>query len=378
MRDSTPGQPRHRRAGRSGGQEGGVAPTVQRTELAPGYRVSRILKGGWQLAGGHGPIDRAAAIDDMARFADAGITTFDCADIYTGVEELIGAFLRGRRAGTPIQVHTKYVPDRDTLPSVTRAGVEAAIDRSLARLGVERLDLVQFHWWDYAVPRYVEVAGWLDGCRRAGKIAHLGATNFDVPRLRELLDAGIPIVSHQVQYSVIDRRPALRLRAGPAAGMTALCEQAGVQLLGYGGVAGGFLSDRYLGAPAPAEPQGNRSLVKYRLIIDEFGGWDRFQAMLGALHTVAARHDVTISTVALRWVLNQPRVAGVIVGARHAGDVADLRRVAALVLTPEDQEQIANAQLAAPGPGGEVYALERVAGGVHGSIMRYSLNAGFR
>lgn len=350
--------------------------SIPRIEIAPGYTVSRLLKGGWQLAGGHGAIDRAAALDDMARFVDAGITTFDCADIYTGVEELIGAFLRGRRGGVPIQVHTKYVPDLNTLATVTRRDVEAAIDRSLARLGVAQLDLVQFHWWDYAVPRYVEVARWLDDCRRAGKIANLGATNFDTSRLRELIGAGVPLVSHQVQYSVMDMRPALRARSGPATSMTALCEEAGIQLLCYGGLAGGFLSDRYLDRPAPAEPLDNRSLVKYRLIIEEFGGWDAFQGLLRALHEVATRHAVTIGTVALRWVLDRPRVAGVIVGARHGRHLAGLQQVPALTLTPADLAAIAAAQAGAAGPSGDVYELERTPGGAHGSIMRYTLNAG--
>lgn len=340
--------------------------SVPRVEIAPGYSISRILKGGWQLAGGHGGIDRATALGDMTRFAEAGITTFDCADIYTGVEELIGAFVRERGPAAPIQIHTKYVPDLNTLATVTRADVSAAIDRSLRRLSVDRLDLVQFHWWDYAVPRYVEVATWLDECRRAGKIAHLGVTNFDTEHLRELIEAGVSVASNQVQYSVMDRRP--------SSSMSALCGQAGIQLLCYGGVAGGFLSDRYLDQPPPAEPLDNRSLVKYRLIIEEFGGWDRFQQLLRALRTVATRHRVTIGTVALRWVLDQPRVAGVIVGARHGGHLADLQRVAALALTSADLAVIAEPQAGA-GPSGEVYGLERAPGGVHGSIMRYTLNS---
>jgi len=343
--------------------------STPRAEIAPGYTVSRILKGGWQLAGGHGSIDRQSALDDMARFVDAGVTTFDCADIYTGVEELIGEFL-GRQSPTPIQVHTKYVPDLDTLASVSRNDVHAAIDRSLSRLGVDRLDLVQFHWWNYAVPRFVEVAGWLDDCRRAGKIANLGATNFGTVQLRAMLDAGIPIVSHQVQYSVLDRRP--------SGSMATLCDDRGIKLLCYGGVAGGFLSDRYLDAPAPRKPLDNRSLVKYRLIIDEFGGWDRFQRMLRALRHVADRHAASVSSVALRWVLDQPSVAGVIVGARHSGHLADRQRIAGIELSAADHAAIAEAQADAPGPPGDVYELERAPGGAHASIMRYTLNAGIR
>ena len=181
------------------------------SQLAPGYTVSRLLKGGWQLAGGHGPVDAAAALDDMDRFVDAGITTFDCADIYTGVEALIGEWLKRRRArgaAVPVQVHTKYVPDLDRLPTHSRADVVRGVDRSLARLGVDRLDLVQLHWWDYDVPGYVDAAAWLDELRRAGKIRHIGLTNFDQQRLEEIVAAGIPVVSHQVQYSVLDRRPA--------------------------------------------------------------------------------------------------------------------------------------------------------------------------
>ena len=344
---------------------------VPRFELAPGYTVSWLLKGGWQLAGGHGRIDAAAALDDMDRFVDAGITTFDCADIYTGVEALIGDWLKRRTTrggGVPvggIQVHTKYVPDLDRLPTHSRADVVRGVDRSLARLGVERLDLVQLHWWDYGVPGYVDAAGWLDELRRAGKIRHIGLTNFDQRRLGEIIDAGVPIVSHQVQYSLLDRRP--------ANGMVARCAGEGIGLLCYGALAGGFLSDRYVGVPDPAPPLENRSLVKYRLIIDEFGGWDRFQDLLTALGRVAARHQVSIGEVALQWVLDQPGVSGVIVGARHARHLEEIVKACTLALDDGDLAAVARVHAASSGPAGDVYDLERVKGGPHASIMRYTL-----
>ena len=319
---------------------------LPRAQLAPGYTVSRLLKGGWQLAGGHGPVDAAAALADMDRFVDVGITTFDCADIYTGVEALIGEWLKrrdARGAAVPVQVHTKYVPDLDRLPAHSRADVVHGVDRSLARLGVDRLDLVQLHWWDYDVPGYVEAAAWLDELRSAGKIRHIGLTNFDQKRLKEIVAAGIPVVSHQVQYSVLDRRP--------ANGMAAQCARDGIGLLCYGALAGGFLSDRYMGRPDPAPPLENRSLVKYRLIIDEFGGWDRFQEMLAALGGVAARHGVGIGAVALRWVLDQSGVSGVIVGARHARHLDQARQACVLALDDDDRAAVARVQSAASGPG---------------------------
>jgi len=344
---------------------------LPRAQLAPGYTVSRLLKGGWQLAGGHGPVDAAAAMADMDRFVDAGITTFDCADIYTGVEALIGDWLKRRRAqsaAVPVQVHTKYVPDLDRLPTHSRVDVQRGVDRSLARLGVDRLDLVQLHWWDYEVPGYVEAAAWLDELRRAGKIRHIGLTNFDQKRLAEIVTMGIPIVSHQLQYSVLDRRP--------ANGVAAQCAHDGIGLLCYGALAGGFLSDHYVGRPDPAPPLENRSLVKYRLIIDEFGGWERFQDMLAVLGEVAARHGVGIGAVAIRWVLDQPGVSGVIVGARHARHLDQARQACVLALDDDDRAAVARVQSASSGPSGDVYDLERVKGGPHASIMRYTLARG--
>jgi aryl-alcohol dehydrogenase-like predicted oxidoreductase len=342
---------------------------VPRVELAPGYTISRLLKGGWQLATGHGAVDTSGAIDDMDRFVDAGITTFDCADIYTGVEALIGDWQKRRRArgtATPVQVHTKYVPDLDRLRTHSREDVARGVERSLARLGVERIDVVQLHWWDYDVPGYVEAAAWLDDLRRAGRIRHVGLTNFDQRHLAEIGAAGIPVVSHQVQYSVLDRRPAVSLAEQ--------CRRAGIGVLCYGALAGGFISERYLGRPEPAAPLENRSLVKYRLIIDDFGGWARFQEMLVTLAAIATRHGVTIGAVAIRWTLDQPGVCGVIVGARHARHLDQTLAAGTLMLDDEDRAAIARVQSMSTGPAGEVYGLERAKGGSHASVMRYTLS----
>ena len=337
-----------------------------RVELAPGYTIARVVKGGWQLAGGHGAVDHAAAIADMHAFVDAGFTTFDCADIYTGVEALIGAFIRDRGRAGDLQIHTKYVPDRTQLGRLTAADVARAVERSLTRLGVEALDLVQFHWWDYNVPGAVETLGWLADQRAAGRIRHLGVTNFDTASLTALLDAGLPIVSHQVQYSVFDQRP--------GAAMRALCAARGVHLLCYGSLAGGFLSERYLGAPPPPDPLENRSLVKYRLIIDEAGGWTQLQRLLMVLGAVARRRECGLGAVAVAWVLQRPQVAAAIVGARHAAHLEAARTASRLVLDAAEVAAIDGAIAAGTSLAGDVYALERIAGGRHAAIMRYELN----
>jgi aryl-alcohol dehydrogenase-like predicted oxidoreductase len=338
---------------------------MTRTPLARDYDISRVLKGGWQLAGGHGAIDETAALADMDRYVEAGITTFDCADIYTGVEALIGQWRRTRPAlASRVQIHTKYVPDRDRLPVHSRADVVKGVDRSLQRLGGDALDLVQLHWWDYDVPGYVDAARWLNELRLAGKVRHVGLTNFDQARVGEFVAAGIPVVSHQVQYSVLDRRPAA---------MTAFCNAHSIGLLCYGALAGGFLSERWLGVPAP-DALENRSLIKYRMIIDEFGGWPLFQQLLEVLKHIGERHGAGIGAVAMRWALDQPGVSAIIVGVRHAGHLASIESALAMHLDSSDRSAIAAVQARAHGPAGEVYGLERIKGGAHASIMRYSLN----
>ncbi|MCE2954294.1 MAG: aldo/keto reductase [Gemmatimonas sp.] len=339
--------------------------------LAPGYAIPRLIKGGWQLAGGHGPVDRRSAIADMMAFAEAGITAFDCADIYTGVEELIGEFLRAWRErhgpnAPPVRVHTKCVPDRDLLPVLTFAHIEALIDRSLRRLGVDTLDLVQFHWWDYAAPRWLEAAGHLATLQRAGKIRHIGLTNFDTAHVQAIVESGVPVVSHQVQASLLDRR-ALR-------DMAAYCRAHQIGLLAYGALAGGFFHERWHGVPAPAEPLENRSLVKYRLIIEEFGGWHAFQQLLDCLTEVAVAHDTTVGAVAMRMMLDEPDITAVIVGARHAAHLASTCAALALTLNDDQRRAILALVHAAPGPGGDVYTLERDPTGPHAGIMRYNLN----
>ena len=346
------------------------APTI---ELRPGYRISRIIRGGWQLAGGHGPVDKEAAVADLVACCEAGIFTFDCADIYTGVEELIGAFrtryaeLHGRDAVAAVRVHTKLVPDLAALPTLKRGYVRGIIDQSLRRLHTEVLDLVQFHWWDYDIPGWLDAFGWLDELRQEGKVRHLGGTNFDTAHMLEAVAAGIPLVSLQVQYSLIDARPSARM--APAA------QRHDVHLLAYGSVAGGFLSDRWLGRPEPSGALENRGLTKYKLIIDDFGGWDLFQHLLRVLRGIADTHGADIATVASRAVLDLPAVAAVIVGARNRAHLAANLRIGALALTDADRAAIAGVLARATGPADDVYALERDRTGRHGSIIKYNLNA---
>ncbi|MGH7094914.1 MAG: aldo/keto reductase, partial [Stellaceae bacterium] len=206
--------------------------------------MCRILNGMWQVSGGHGQIDPARAVAAMFAYHDAGFTTWDLADHYGPAEDFIGAFrrefaaARGAERLADIQAFTKWVPQPGPM---RRPVVETAIDTARRRMGVERLDLLQFHWWDYHDPRYLDALKHLADLRDAGKIRHLALTNFDTERLGVIASHGIRIVSNQVQYSLIDRRPAAR--------MAAWCREHGVSLLAYGTVLGGLLSERWFGRP---------------------------------------------------------------------------------------------------------------------------------
>jgi aryl-alcohol dehydrogenase-like predicted oxidoreductase len=350
--------------------DGAHLPEVGRTELAPGYSISRLIHGGWQFSAGHrlsGP-ELDDAVEVLVESADLGVTTFDCADIYTGVEELYGRFLRTWRstsASRPLQVHTKLVPDEADLPDVDRRYVADVVHRSLARLGVGRLDLVQLYWWRDEIPGMEDAARWLADLRDQGKIRHVAVTNLDVDRVRRIEEAGVEIVADQVQFSLLDRRPEVRL--------TTHCCETGMGIIAFGALAGGFLTDRWLGEDEPGD-LANRSLVKYRLIIDEFGGWEAYRALLNELADIARDKGVEASAVALRFVLDQPRVAAVIAGATRMGQMRRNAAAFTFRLSSDDHARLRRHTDAAPGPSGAVFELERDREGPHGRIMKYDLN----
>ncbi len=351
---------------------GRMAEHGRRFELAPGYDVSRLIVGGWQLSAGHHaePVDGEEAIERLVAMADLGLDTFDCADIYTGVEELYGRFLERWRTTSggarPIRVHTKLVPDLSQLGRVDAAYVQGIVDRSLRRLGVDALDLVQFYWWDFDVGDWLGAARALGDLARAGKIRHLGATNLTGPEVRAMEEAaGVAVVADQVQYSVLDRRP--------EHGLAEQCARSATRMLCYGGLAGGLLTSRWLGAPAARGPFPSRSLTKYRIIVDEFGGWAAYQALLAELADIAEAKGVGTAAIALRFVLDQPGVAAAVTGFSTIARMRDNLRALDVTLDADDHARIRRHTEAAPGPRGDVFALERDRSGPHGRIMKYDL-----
>jgi len=324
--------------------------TPERTRLAQGLEICRTLVGLWQVADieRDGPaMDPDAGADRLAEYAAVGLDSFDMADHY-GSAEIIAGRLLARGGPRRPTVCTKWCPEPGPM---TRATVRAGMQARLDRLGVERVDLLQFHWWSFEHPAWLDALHELAACREEGLIGALGVTNFDAAHLDLALADGVPLVSNQVSFSLIDRRA-----AGPLA---EVCARRGVRLLAYGTLCGGFLSERWLGVADPGMP-GDWSKMKYRRFIEAAGGWEAFQAVLAAAAEVGRRHGVSVANVATRWVLEHPAVAGTIIGARlgermHAGDTL---RLFSFALDGEDHARLEAAFAATrpiPGDCGDEY-----------------------
>jgi aryl-alcohol dehydrogenase-like predicted oxidoreductase/enamine deaminase RidA (YjgF/YER057c/UK114 family) len=305
---------------------------------------SPTLTGRWQIAdmekGGH-KLDPVATAKAMLPYVEAGLTAFDMADHYGSAEEIAGVFAR-LYPQHKTQRFTKWVPKPGP---ITAKDVRQAIETSLRRLQTERLELLQFHTWTYADPSWLDCLFWLQELKVEGLIAHLGLTNFDTAHLRIVLASGIEVVSNQVCFSLVDRRP--------AGAMSQLCIQHGIRLLAYGTLAGGFLSERWLDKPDPGL-SGTWSQMKYRRFIEEAGGWMAFQGLLQMLKGVAQPLGVSVANVASRYILDQPAVGAVIIGARlgERSHIEETLRLNNLGLDQAAQSQIKAAlQTLQPIPG---------------------------
>jgi aryl-alcohol dehydrogenase-like predicted oxidoreductase len=157
--------------------------------------------------------------------------------------------------------------------------------------------------------------------------------------MTDLVKEDAPIVSNQVSFSIIDTRPLEQ--------MIPYCKESGIKLLCYGTLLGGFLSSSWLGQPEPDfNLLTNVSLRKYLPWIQYWGGWGLFQELLQVLNSIAAKYNVSLSNVALRWVLQQPSVGGAIVGVRfgYKEHLKDNRKVFSFELNEEDLKSIGDVQ----------------------------------
>lgn len=251
----------------------------------------------------------------------------------------MGAFRKGPLASSTAKdchFFTKWVPRPQ---EITKSITSTAIERSLNRMQVDVIDLLQFHWWEYDNKYYFDAMANLMDQQQKDRILNLGLTNFDTEHMMGLIDQDVPIVSNQVSYSILDTRPSQF--------MASACREKNVKLLCYGSLLGGFLSSSWKGKPEPSlSTLTNVSLRKYLPWINSWGGWGLFQELLTVLDVIAIKHEVSISNVALRWVIDQPAVGGAIVGARlgYKQHIEENKKVFGIRLDEEDLAMIQSVQ----------------------------------
>lgn len=220
--------------------------------------------------------------------------------------------------------------------------------------------MVAFFWSNYDVKRYVDVALWLTELKEEGLIQEIGATNFDLKRLRELKEAGVPIVSHQVQLSAMDRRPI-------QSGMAQWCLENNVNLIGFGTVASGILSNKYLGKGPPSQEDKNTASMRlYSSTASRFGSWKLVQELLQTMDAIAKQvradgrcEGANISNIAQRYVLQTPAVASVLIGVRNQDHIAENVRTHSFVLDQAEMAAIDSVVAKRQGPQGDVWDIER-------------------
>ncbi len=329
-----------------------MAKIPDRTILGDGLSVSRLICGLWQVADlekDGKTLDPEAGADALEAYARAGFDTFDMADHY-GSAEIITGRLLARYADAkkrPI-AFTKWCPEPGPMTAdIVRKGVRDRLDR----LGVEKVDLLQFHWWTFEHPAWLDALHEMARLRDEGKIGAIGVTNFDAAHLRVALADGVPVAANQISFSLIDRRAAGEL--------SALCREKGVKLLAYGTLCGGFLSDKWLGRPEPQDI-ADWSRSKYKRFIDVAGGWQAFQGILAVAGAIGKKHGVSVSNVATRWVLEHEAVASAIIGARlgESEHRADNLKLFGFALDAEDKARLNDAFAATkdiPGDCGDEY-----------------------
>ena len=322
------------------------------------FKAPRLLNGLWQSSSpAWGSASGLKQDSALAKLVQAGLVAADMADHYGDAELVYGSFRNRLAADFKEQVIacTKWCVFRPIMQPVTPEFVLDAVKERSRRLG-GRVELLQFHWYDYEAKEYLDILVELVGLTKSHPelVGAVGLCNFDSDHTQEACQhliekpGSVGIVSNQVQFSPVDSRPLQR--------MTAVCEKYGIKLLTYGSFCGGFLSGKWLGKPAPELYSTSEGLTpsqrKYFDMIQTWGTWTDFQTLLNVLQKVAQKHQVSLANVASRWILDQPSVGAVIVGTRLgvSSNVEDNLKVFQLHLDGDDIRDIDRAAL---GPGGE-------------------------
>ena len=297
-----------------------------------GLKISEITYGNWLTHGSQVENDTATACVRAA--LEAGITTFDTADVYanTKAETVLGDALKGERRQS-LEIFTKvYFPTgprghNDT--GLSRKHILESIDGSLTRLQTDYVDLYQAHRYDHETPLEETMQAFADVVRQ-GKALYIGVSEWSAPQLRAgaalAKELGIQLISNQPQYSALYR--VIEAEVVPTS------VELGISQIVWSPIAQGVLTGKYLpGQPAPA---GSRAT-------DEKGGANTVKSYLGddvltavqALAPIAAELELSMAQLAVAWVLQNPNVAAAIIGASRPEQVVENVKASGVVIPAE-------------------------------------------
>ncbi|TGO82981.1 hypothetical protein BPOR_0723g00020 [Botrytis porri] len=300
-------------------------------QLGPA-EVPRMFMGLWQFSSpAWGTASRTKIDRHFRKHVDSGLIAYDMADHYGDAEVTFGQFRSGQEDSEKIYCATKWAVFEPI--QVTKEVVDANISERLTATNSTSVELLQFHWQDYNDHQYVEAARLIE---MHPNVQSLGLCNFDSDHMCEILESGVKAVSNQVQFSLIDLRPTFK--------MAESCRKHNVKLLTYGSLCGGFLAEKWVGKPAPNLFDENMtpSHRKYFEMINIWGGWILFQELLNVLAKIGSKHKVSVSSAAIRWVLDHDYVGAVIIGARMgiSEHIDENLKALSFILDVEDKEAI--------------------------------------
>jgi aryl-alcohol dehydrogenase-like predicted oxidoreductase len=320
--------------------------------------------GSWAFGGGEywGPQSQQA-VDAIVRHAvEHGCNFFDTAEAYNdgASESALGAALRGLPRERVI-VATKISPHH-----LQPARAALHCEASLRRLGTDYIDLYMVHWpltahslrhfttEAVAAPDLADAFGALDQLRRAGKIRHIGVSNFGPTQLADALATGVPIAANELPYSLLTRAAELEILP--------FCRERGVGVLGYMALLQGVLSDRYPTlADLPEWRRRTRHFAAHSTPLSRHGtpGWEaETQAALEAIRRVARRLGLTTSELALKWACGGDGITSSLCGARDLPTLQENIRAAAAPLAPgvrAELDRLTQPLLEALGPSFDYY-----------------------
>jgi aryl-alcohol dehydrogenase-like predicted oxidoreductase len=292
-----------------------------------GARLSAIGLGTWQFGSrewGYGDdYAESTAVEITQRALDLGINLIDTAEIYAfGRSERIVGKAIADRARDDVFLATKVFPVLPLSMVVQQRGIASA-----DRLGVEQIDLYQVHWPNPVVPLGQTMAG-MQRLQRTGLVRHVGVSNFPLARWQDAEAAlGGPVLSNQVQYSLVVRKPDRDL--------IPWAQEHDRLVIAYSPLAQGFLSARYDGTNTPGGVRSSNSLFLPENI-------ERAQPLLTALKEIAVAHSATPAQVALAWVIRRPNVVA-IPGASSVAQLEANAAAADLDLSDDDDHRLTEA-----------------------------------